>query len=67
MILKYEQLVEHNKAFSDAFVNLKVTGWKAYSTAFNNYTFKFFSTQMKTLDDSVEKLGKIMKGEFDEQ
>lgn len=66
MITRYEQLVEHNKKFSDAFVDLKVVGWNSYSKAFNAYTFNFFKTQMETLDRSVEKLGKIMKGEFDE-
>lgn len=65
MITNYEQLVRHNKAFSDAFVDLKLVGWNSYSKAFNAYTFNFFKTQMETLDVAVEQLGNIMKGEFD--
>lgn len=65
MIISYEQLVKHNKAFYDAFIDLKVVGWKSYSKSLNDYTFNFYKTQMNTLDDSVEKLGDIMKGEFD--
>jgi len=65
MITNYEQFVKHNKAFYDAFIDLKVVGWKSYSKSLNDYTFNFYKTQMKTLDESVEKLGDIMKGEFD--
>lgn len=64
MITSYEQLVKHNKAFYDAFINLKVVGWKSYSKSVNDYTFNFYKTQMKSLDNAVEELGNIMKGEF---
>lgn len=64
MITSYEQFVKHNKAFSDAFVDLKVVGWKSYSKAVNAYTFNFLKTQMTSLDNAVEQLGDIMKGEF---
>lgn len=65
MITNYEQLVKHNRAFYNAFIDLKVVGWKSYSKSVNDYTFNFFKTQMTTLDSAVDKLGDIMKGEFD--
>lgn len=65
MITSHEQLVNHNKAFFDAFVDLKVVGWKSYSKAFNAYTFNFYKTQMNSLDNAVDQLGDIMKGKFD--
>lgn len=64
MITSYEQLVKHNKAFHDAFVDLKVVGWKSYSKSLNAYTFNFYKTQLDTLDNAVAQLGDIMKGEF---
>lgn len=64
MILSYDQLVQHNKAFIDSLVDLKVVGWNSYSKALNTYTFNFFKTQMETLDNTVEQLGNIMKGEY---
>lgn len=66
MVLNYEQLIEHNKKFYDSFVDLKVAGWKTYSKATNAYTFNFFKTQMETMDSTVEKLGNIMKGNYND-
>lgn len=65
MITSYEHLVKHNKAFYDAFIDLKVVGWKSYSKALNKYTFNFFKDQMETLDRTVMQIGNTMKGEFD--
>jgi hypothetical protein len=64
MILNYKQLMDHNKSFYDAFVDLKVVGWKSYSAAMNAYTMNFFKDQLSTMDDAVEKTGKMMKGDF---
>lgn len=64
MITTYEQLVKHNKEFIDAFVDLKIVGWKTYSKALNKYTFNFFKTQIDSMDKSVDMLADIMKGEF---
>jgi hypothetical protein len=61
MIYNFEQLVGHNKAFYNAFVDLKVTGWNTYSTALNAYTFNFFKEQITQMDNAVAKLGDVMK------
>ena len=65
MIMNYKQLVDHNKKFYDAFVDLKVVGWNTYSQALNSYTMNFFKDQLATINEAVEKTSKIMKGEFD--
>lgn len=65
MIMNYKQLVEHNKKFYDAFVDLKVVGWNTYSQAFNAYTMNFFKDQLATMDEAVAKSALMMKGEFD--
>lgn len=64
MILNYKQLVDHNKDFWAAFVDLKTVGWKSYSKSLNAYTFNFFKEQLDTMDAAVEKTSHIMKGEF---
>lgn len=61
MIANYNQLVEHNKKFYDAFVDLKVTGWKSYSKALNSYTLGFFKEQLISVDNAVEKTATTMK------
>jgi|TARA_R110000772_G_scaffold237150_1_gene349071 hypothetical protein len=63
MIFNLNQLMEHNKTFAKAFVDLKVTGWNTYSTAVNAYTFNFFKAQMNEMDKQVLKLAETMKGE----
>jgi hypothetical protein len=64
MIYNYNQLIEHNLKFYDAFIDLKVTGWKTYSKALNEYTKGFFSDQLKKSDETVETLGQTMKTTF---
>lgn len=61
MIFNYNQFVEHNKSFYEAFVDLKVTGWNAYSKALDAYTFGFFKTQIAQMDNAVAKIGDTMK------
>lgn len=64
MIYTYNQLIKHNLKFYDAFIDLKVTGWKAYSKALNEYTQGFFKTQLEKSDETVDSLGKTMKSSF---
>jgi hypothetical protein len=64
MVLNFNQLVEHNVKMMDAFIDLKTEGWKSYSKALNQYTFNFFGTQLKNMDDSVENMASEMKGIF---
>ena len=61
MITNLDQLIAHNKKFTDAFVDLKLVGWKSYSKAVNDYTFNFFKKQMTELDTAVETFGKSLK------
>lgn len=62
MVFNLNQLVEHNVKMMDAFIDLKNEGWKSYSKALNQYTFNFFSTQLKNMDESVETMASEMKG-----
>lgn len=61
MILNQKQLNSHNLKFFDTFVDLKVTGWKTYSKALNDYTFNFYKDTIDQMDTSVETIGKNMK------
>lgn len=64
MIYNYDQLVKHNLKFYDAFIDLKVVGWKSYSKALNEYTHGFFKAQLEKSDEQIEELGSNMKGVF---
>ena len=64
MIYNYDQLVKHNLKFYDTFVDLKVTGWKTYSKAMNEYTQGFFKAQLEKSDEAVDSLGETMKSSF---
>lgn len=61
MIYNYDQFIKHNQKFYNSFVDLKVVGWKTYSSALNDYTQGFFKTQLEASDEQVEKLGDTMK------
>lgn len=61
MILNQKQLANHNLKMFNSFVDLKVTGWKTYSKALNDYTFNFYKDTIDQMDSSVETLGKNMK------
>jgi len=67
MFYNYNQLVDHNKTFWESMVDLKVEGWKSFSKASNAYTNSFFKSELETLDTNVEKLGKIMKGTYNDK
>jgi hypothetical protein len=45
----------------DAFIDLKVEGWKSYSKALNQYSFNFYTDQLKNIDKSVENMAHEMK------
>lgn len=64
MIYNQEQLIKHNLKLYDAFVDLKVVGWKTYSKALNDYTFGFFRASLEKADEQVETLGENMKSTF---
>lgn len=64
MFYNFQTLVDHNKRFWNAMVDLKVEGFKAFTQASDAYTSNFFSKQMKEADAQVEQLGALMKGEY---
>lgn len=64
MVLNLNQLIDHNLKMHDAFIDLKVEGWKSYSKALNQYTFNFFAAQLKNIDESIENIGNEMKGVY---
>ncbi len=64
MIYNYTQLINHNVKLYDAFIDLKVEGWKSYSKALDEYTQGFFKEQLKESDNSVETIAKTMKSTF---
>lgn len=61
MVHTLDQAVKHNHKFWSALVDLKVTGWKSYTSALNNYTFGFFKKQLEESDKSISELGDLMK------
>lgn len=61
MVLNFNQLINHNLKMHDAFIDLKVQGWKSYSKALNQYTFNFFGDQIKNMDKSVETMANDIK------
>lgn len=61
--MNFNQVVNHNKAFYDAFIDLKLTGWNTYSKALNAYTMNFFREQLTAADTAVETFSKFMKGD----
>jgi hypothetical protein len=61
MFYTYDQLKDHNTSFYDAFVDLKVEGWKSYAKALNSYTLGFYKVQIEKSTEMVEKLGSNMK------
>lgn len=61
MILNLDQLINHNKKMYDAFIDLKVVGWKSYSSALNDYTFGFYKKQLEVADENVVTFGNNLK------
>ena len=54
-------MAQHNANFIDAFVDLKVTGWKTFETAFNAYTYSFYKDPLTKVTSLVEKSAESMK------
>lgn len=64
MILTLDNLVQHNKKMYDAFIDLKIVGWKSYSKALNDYTFGFYKKQLELADENVVTFGDNLKSTF---
>lgn len=60
-MFKLNQTVEHNIKFIEAFIDLKVQGWKAYEKAFNAYTGGYYSNQLENMTVGVEQTASVMK------
>jgi hypothetical protein len=54
-------MAQHNANFVDAFIDLKVQGWKTFETAFNVYTYSFYKDTMTKVTGLVEKSAENMK------
>jgi len=63
MFLNQDQVIDHQKKFWNAMVDLKVDGWKAFSDAYDAYTMGFFKNQLKETTSQVEQLAEMMKGD----
>lgn len=61
MVYNYETLMNHNLNFYNSLVDLKVVGWKTYTSALGTYTYGFFNKQLKNSDSQIEALGEKMK------
>ena len=61
MFFTYNQFKEHNTAFMNAFVDLKVEGWKSYAKALDSYTNGFFKAQLNETTEAVVSVGDKMK------
>ena len=61
MFYKLNNVVDNNINFINAFIDLKVTGWKSYEKALNAYTNGFFSNQLENSTVIVEQTAKNMK------
>ena len=61
MFFTYNQLKEHNARFINAFIDLKVTGWKSYADALNDYTSGYFKSQIEEMTSRVVSNGDNMK------
>lgn len=61
MFFTFDQQLKHQKRFFDAFVDLKVEGWKRYSAALNDYTLGYWKTTLTQLDEQVQAVGANLK------
>lgn len=60
----FKEITDRNLKFYEAFIDLKVVGWKSYSAALNDYTQGTIKTSLDLADRNVETLGSQMKGIF---
>lgn len=56
-----KSIVKHNAAFVDAFVDLKVEGWKSFEKALNAYTYSFYKDQVAKATEAVNMTAKNLK------
>ena len=61
MFYTFNQMKDQNAQFMNAFVDLKVVGWKSYADALNSYTNGFFKSQLDSMTSTVETTGDFMK------
>ena len=61
MFHNIETAKNHNRAFFDAMIDLKVQGWKSFAEASDIYTYRFFSNQLEEMTKAVEKVGEDVK------
>jgi hypothetical protein len=56
--------IDSNVSFINAFVDLKVEGYKSFTKAYDAYTMAYFAPVTKKMQDGVIKLGDNMKSAF---
>lgn len=61
----FDQLVDRQKDFLKAFVDLKVEGYKSYTKALDNATYSYFTTYTKQAEKFVMELGNNAKEAID--
>jgi hypothetical protein len=61
MFHNIETAKNHNRAFFDAMIDLKVQGWKSFAEASDIYTYRFFSNQLEEMTKAIEKVGEDVK------
>ena len=61
----FDQLVDRQKDFLKAFVDLKVEGYKSYTKALDTFTYSYFTTYTKQAEKFVMELGNNAKEAID--
>jgi hypothetical protein len=61
----FDQLVDRQKDFLKAFVDLKVEGYKSYTKALDTFTYSYFTTYTKQAEKFVVELGNNAKEAID--
>ena len=61
----FNEVVERQKDFAKAFVDLKVEGYKSFAKAFDHATYSFFTTYTKESEKFVVGLGNYAKEAID--
>lgn len=60
-MFKLNQTVDHNVKFLEAFIDLKVEGWKSFEKALNAYTSGYYSNQLENMTVGVEQFANNLK------
>lgn len=61
----FNEVVDRQKDFAKAFVDLKVEGYKSFVKAFDDATYSFFTTYSKESEKFVVGLGNYAKEAID--